>query len=193
MLCRRWRLSSQLLLCPLVQPRLCLLTSRCPLLSARKSASRTQSLTSVKHGHPTSTSGSAKRWSGACGSPRQWQLRDSRSWCCPAPCCAVPVNRYQRDWKRIEQHVGTKNAVQARHKPHRLLVACCLSGTSPTSTNHARALTTTHGRTAQIRSHAQKYFLKLERAGQVVPPPRQKRARTTPWAHCLTSYLASLR
>ena len=50
------------------------------------------------------------------------------------------LKKYDRDWKRIEAYVGTKNVIQ-------------------------------------IRSHAQKYFLKVQKnnTGDHVPPPRPKR------------------
>eukprot|EP00183_Erythrolobus_madagascarensis_P005982 CAMPEP_0185844992 /NCGR_PEP_ID=MMETSP1354-20130828/1074_1 /TAXON_ID=708628 /ORGANISM="Erythrolobus madagascarensis, Strain CCMP3276" /LENGTH=653 /DNA_ID=CAMNT_0028544841 /DNA_START=307 /DNA_END=2268 /DNA_ORIENTATION=- len=53
------------------------------------------------------------------------------------------LRRFDRDWKRIEAHVGSKNVIQ-------------------------------------IRSHAQKYFIKVQKhnTGEHVPPPRPKRKRS---------------
>jgi SHAQKYF class myb-like DNA-binding protein len=54
------------------------------------------------------------------------------------------IRLYDRDWKKIQSHIGTKTAIQ-------------------------------------IRSHAQKHFLKLQREGRddLVPPPRPKRKNSS--------------
>ncbi|KAI3799490.1 hypothetical protein L1987_34788 [Smallanthus sonchifolius] len=55
---------------------------------------------------------------------------------------------FDRDWKKIEDFVGSKTVIQ-------------------------------------IRSHAQKYFLKVQKNGSIahVPPPRPKRKATHPYPH----------
>lgn len=56
------------------------------------------------------------------------------------------LQMFDRDWKKIEQYVGTKSVIQ-------------------------------------IRSHAQKYFLKVQKngTGEHVPPPRPKRKSAKPY------------
>eukprot|EP00181_Compsopogon_caeruleus_P005141 CAMPEP_0184689836 /NCGR_PEP_ID=MMETSP0312-20130426/30880_1 /TAXON_ID=31354 /ORGANISM="Compsopogon coeruleus, Strain SAG 36.94" /LENGTH=680 /DNA_ID=CAMNT_0027147237 /DNA_START=326 /DNA_END=2368 /DNA_ORIENTATION=+ len=56
------------------------------------------------------------------------------------------IQKYDRDWKKIEGHIGTKSVLQ-------------------------------------IRSHAQKYFAKVEKykTGEYVPPARPKKRASTPY------------
>ncbi|KAM7531780.1 hypothetical protein LguiB_035190 [Lonicera macranthoides] len=62
---------------------------------------------------------------------------------------------FDRDWKKIEDFVGSKTVIQREKERH----------------------------SAEIRSHAQKYFLKVQKNGAIahVPPPRPKRKATHPY------------
>ncbi|KAM5559916.1 hypothetical protein ABKV19_021212 [Rosa sericea] len=61
-------------------------------------------------------------------------------------CCLIALSWFDRDWKKIEDFVGSKTVIQ-------------------------------------IRSHAQKYFLKVQKNGTTahVPPPRPKRKASHPY------------
>ena len=73
---------------------------------------------------------------------------------------------YDRDWKKIESHIGTKTVIQVCHK---------------TNLNSFSFLTQKFSFILKIRSHAQKYFLKVQKnnTGEHVPPPRPKRKATS--------------
>jgi hypothetical protein len=66
-------------------------------------------------------------------------------------CSALIKFRYDRDWKKLESHIGSKTVIQ---------VLFLFLWTE-----------------MKIRSHAQKYFLKVQKSGtgERIPPPRAKR------------------
>ncbi|KAF8113164.1 hypothetical protein N665_0055s0028 [Sinapis alba] len=78
---------------------------------------------------------------------------------------------FDRDWKKIEAFIGSKTVIQVQSKlylsPWNWVVSVHLL--SPES----------------IRSHAQKYFLKVQKSGtgEHLPPPRPKRKAAHPYPH----------
>lgn len=83
------------------------------------------------------------------------------------------LNRYDRDWKKIEKYLGTKNVIQVRLS---LISQYILVMMKP---NHSCIPLR---KIQQIRSHAQKYFIKVQRnnTGEKIPPPRPKKKSGAP-------------
>ena len=69
----------------------------------------------------------------------------------------ICTHRYERDWKKIAKHINVNNDSDDRKEKTII----------------------------QIRSHAQKYFLKIEKLGNtsgvVIPPPRPKKKAQKPY------------
>ncbi|KAF8725973.1 hypothetical protein HU200_020550 [Digitaria exilis] len=84
------------------------------------------------------------------------------------------LHRFGRDWKRIEQFVATKTATQVATLIFRCMHCSCLNPEFHFECNRsspARACV------FQIRSHAQKYFIKAQKLGlaATLPPPHPRR------------------
>lgn len=88
--------------------------------------------------------------------------------------------RFDRDWKKIEAYVGTKTVVQVGWPPRERFPQAATGKMFPWV--HRQPL---HAPPCdlQIRSHAQKYFLKVQKlgTGEHVPPPRPKRKSLHPY------------
>ncbi len=108
--------------------------------------------------------------------------------------------RYARDWKRIEQYVATKSVIQVRvrvgdeARRREGAKAKTMPAGSPDDRSAAPLARAAHHTLTpgaprgasphrQIRSHAQKHFLKLQKngGGEAVPPPRPKRKCAVPY------------